>query len=373
MKSKAFIIGLSVLCVAVLLTGCAQSVSTPNATTAPAASETPAISASTSTPTPQQPTATAPVDSPTVQPTSPPENTAPPPSATPEQQAPTALPAKDCTDTAAFFGDVTVPDGTAFKQNDPFVKTWRIRNEGTCTWGPDYTLVFSGGDQMNGPLTNPMPAADPGAVVDVSVNLTAPASGGTFTGNWEFQDPYGQRFGVSGNHADPIWVKIGVSVYDENGSIKASGAMPASTAPTDTCSPQRDSSYEQDILEKINTARADQGLNPLKLDSKLSAAAYAHSADMACQDYVDHNGSDGSTWYTRLQAQGYAYAYASENIYVGNPAFGGTPDGAFTWWMNSQVHRDNILSTKVTDIGIGYAFSSGSTYGGYYTLDFARP
>ena len=226
---------------------------------------------------------------------------------------------------------------------------------------------------MNGPPTNPMPAAAPGAVVDISVDLTAPASGGAFTGLWEFQDPYGQRFGVGSNGTDPIWVKIGVSIYDESGSIKTAGAMPASSAPSDTCTLQQDSGYEQQLLEEINSARAAQGLNPLKLDSELSAAAYTHSADMACQDYVDHNGSDGSTWYSRIQVQGYAYTYAAENIYVGNPAFGGTPDGAFTWWMNSKVHRDNILSTKVTDVGIGYAYSSGSTYGGYYTLDFARP
>ena len=87
----------------------------------------------------------------------------------------------------------------------------------------------------------------------------------------------------------------------------------------------------------------------------------------------DHAGSDGSTWYSRIQAQDYTYAYATENIYVGNPAFGGTPEGAFDWWMNSPVHRDNILSAKVTEIGIGYAYSESSTYGGYYTLNFARP
>ena len=49
------------------------------------------------------------------------------------------------------------------------------------------------------------------------------------------------------------------------------------------------------------------------------------------------------------------------------------PDGAFAWWMNSPVHRGSILSAKVTRIGIGYACSESSTYGGCYTLNFARP
>jgi uncharacterized protein YkwD len=106
---------------------------------------------------------------------------------------------------------------------------------------------------------------------------------------------------------------------------------------------------------------------------QLSAAAYAHSADMACMDFVDHTGSDGSTWTTRIKARDYSYSCASENIYVGNPAFGGDVAGAFNGWMNSQVHRDNILSPKVTQIGIACVFNPSSAYGGYYTLVFARP
>jgi uncharacterized protein YkwD len=94
---------------------------------------------------------------------------------------------------------------------------------------------------------------------------------------------------------------------------------------------------------------------------------------MACQDFVDHTGSDGSNWKDRIKAAGYSPGYATENIYVGDPTFGGDAQGAFNWWMNSQIHRDNILSTKVTQIGIGYAYNANSTYKGHYTLDFAKP
>jgi uncharacterized protein YkwD len=95
---------------------------------------------------------------------------------------------------------------------------------------------------------------------------------------------------------------------------------------------------------------------------------------MACNHYVDHTGSDGSTWFSRVASQGYAnYNSAHENIYVGHPEFGGTPQGAMTWWMNSQVHRDNILFTTVTEIGIGIVTWPTSDWGGYYTVEFARP
>ena len=78
-------------------------------------------------------------------------------------------------------------------------------------------------------------------------------------------------------------------------------------------------------------------------------------------------------WYERIGAQGYAYSKAFENVYVGNPAYGGTPQTAMNWWMNSTVHRDNILNPDVTQIGIAYAYTDTSDYGGYYTVDFATP
>lgn len=308
-----------------------------------------------------------------------------PPSPTPTQQSPsptpatpvptpTGLPQKNCADTAGFFGDVTVPDGTSFEQNVSFTKTWRIRNEGTCTWGPEYSLVFQGGNILNGALANPMPSAAPGDIIDVSVNLKSPPQGGEYTGFWEFQDPNGKRFGVNSNGIDAIWVKIGVTYYTDEGQLPTLVPVVSTpgVAPTG-CTLERNSAYEQALLLSINQARQEAGLQVLVLQDQLSAAAYAHSADMACKDFVDHVGSDGSSWTTRIKAQDYHYTYAAENIYVGNPAFGGTPQGAFTWWMNSKIHRDNILSPKATEIGIAYVYNASSTYGGYYTLDFAHP
>lgn len=324
---------------------------------------------------------------PTFPPTSTPTVQSAEPTIAPASTEPTIEPSpvpkatKDCVDTAGFFGDVTVPDGSSFEQNQPFVKTWRIRNEGTCTWTEAYALVFHSGDILNGPLSNPMPSASPGEIVDVSINLRSPATGGEFIGYWQFQDPYGNRFGVDSGGTGLIWVKIGVSWYPLKTPLQTISATSSSSQPEQStpvplsgvCSPQRDTGYLSELLQLINAARQQEGLPALTLNDKLSAAADAHSVDMACQDFVDHTGSDGSTWYTRIQAQGYRYAYATENIYVGNPAFGGTPTGAFNWWMNSSVHRSNILSSKVTEIGIGYAYHPSSSYGGYYTLVFAKP
>lgn len=268
------------------------------------------------------------------------------------------------------------------QQGQAFVKTWRIRNEGTCTWGSNYALAFAGGDPLNGALSLPLPAAGPREIVDISIDLTAPQQGGIYTGYYVFQDPQSQRFGVNSGGIDTIWVQISVSWYppgqtpaETPGQTQpgASASPPATASAPAACALEQDPSIASTLFALINQARANEGLPAFTLDERLSAAAQVHSADMACKDFIDHIGSNGSRWGDRISAQGYSFASASENIYVGNPAFGGTAQGAFDWWMNSPVHRANILSNKSTQIGIGYAYSSASTYGGYYTLNFARP
>ena len=246
--------------------------------------------------------------------------------------------------------------------NQVFTKAWRIRNEGTCTWD-GYELVFAGGSILNGPQAAPLPRAAPGDIIQVSVDLKAPAQGGKYTSSWQFQNAAGKRFGVNSAGQDDIWAQVQVD-WGPGGSPTPQPA---------NCAYTTNPAYVSQLLTLINAARSGQNLKPLTLQSQLSAAAVVHSVDMACNNFIDHTGSDGSSWFTRIQAQGYAYSYASENIYVGDPSFGGDAQGAFTWWMNSQVHRDNILSKKITQIGIGYAYFSGSKFGGYYTLDFARP
>jgi uncharacterized protein YkwD len=265
---------------------------------------------------------------------------------------------------------VTVPDDTQFSQGDIFVKTWRVRNEGTCTWGPDYALVFAGGDQMNGVPSSPLPAAEPGDTVEISVELTAPLRGSTHFGNWMMSDPQGEWFGVGATRKGPLWVQIVVTYITPEGvapTTPTGGTEPAE------CGSERNTAYEAEVLALLNNARASNGLPALTANELLTAAALAHSNDMACNDFVDHTGSDGSLWYDRVKRQEYVYTTTKENIYVGNPEFGGTPAGAFDWWMNSQIHRENILSDDITEIGIAYVFNADSTYGGYYTTVFARP
>ncbi len=284
-----------------------------------------------------------------------------------------------CIDKAGFFEDVTIPDDTVLRPGATFIKTWKLRNEGTCTWGPDYSVVLADGDPMGAPTISPLFPIQPDEIFEFSLEMTAPNEPGEYVANYQFRNSNGTDFGVGVKGTDFFWVLIAVSWFPEPGELsKTPAPEPAPTQPPPAPSPgacavDLDPEFESQVLTLINNARVAQGLSALQSQSQLTAAARAHSTDMACNDFVEHNGTDGSSWFDRIAAQGYSYSSASENIYVGNPAFGGTPAGAFEWWMNSEIHRNNILNPGVTQIGVGYVYRSGSTYGGYYTLVFASP
>lgn len=145
--------------------------------------------------------------------------------------------------------------------------------------------------------------------------------------------------------------------------------LPTDTPGSSSCSPAGNSSYEATLIGLINDARQAQGLPPLSQQSQLTAAARVHSNDMACNDFISHTGSDGSRPADRVTAQGYSYSWVGENIFAGSSS----PQTAFEWWMNSDPHRDNILHSSYTEIGIGYSYLEGSRYRSHYTAVFARP
>jgi hypothetical protein len=113
---------------------------------------------------------------------------------------------------AEFDKDVTVPDGKTFDPGAAFTKTWRLKNVGTCAWTSGYDLVFAGGDAMGGPSAKQLTTdpVEPGETLDVSVDLTAPASAGTYRGNWELRGPEGDTFGIENSSSGVFWVEIEV-------------------------------------------------------------------------------------------------------------------------------------------------------------------
>ena len=132
--------------------------------------------------------------------------------------------------------DVTVPDYTLMVPNQVFLKTWRIRNIGTCSWNSSYLMIFDHGDGMGviSGYTQQLTTGvvNPGQEVDLSVNLKAPVTVGTYTGFWRLRDPGGVVFGITpagGTFAVRIVVanpSITVNldpVVGESGTIRSDG------------------------------------------------------------------------------------------------------------------------------------------------------
>ncbi len=122
-----------------------------------------------------------------------------------------------CTYKATFVSDVTIPDNTQVDAGKPFTKTWRVKNDGTCTWGPNgyplHALAFVGGNQMGGPDLVPLPAVVPsGQTVDISVQLNAPTTPGTYIGQWVLRVDNGaggtQNVGVGANGQGALYVQV---------------------------------------------------------------------------------------------------------------------------------------------------------------------
>ncbi len=112
---------------------------------------------------------------------------------------------------AQFIKDVTIPDGSDITAGTAFTKTWRLKNIGTCTWTTDFDLVFVSGDAMGAPAVVDLTAAvAPGSTVDLSVQMTAPAKAGSYTGNWQLRSSNGVVFGLGPSQNKSFWVQIDV-------------------------------------------------------------------------------------------------------------------------------------------------------------------
>ena len=102
--------------------------------------------------------------------------------------------------------DVNIPDNTIMSPGQDFVKTWKIKNIGACTWGAGYELVFSYGEEMQGEAQPLEAAVAPGQEVEVSVQFTAPDLVGSYFSFWTLQNDKGITF--LGNDDKALYVQI---------------------------------------------------------------------------------------------------------------------------------------------------------------------
>ena len=124
--------------------------------------------------------------------------------------------------------------------------------------------------------------------------------------------------------------------------------VPPTVKPTHTVE-----EIKERIIELVNDERIKGGFKPLSNNQLLDKSAELKAKDIVDKNYWSHNSPEGTEPWHFFQKVGYVYQEAGENLARGY--FSG--DEIVDSWMNSQTHKDNILTTRYTDIGIGIAYS----------------
>ncbi len=317
----------AILTLAVLLLGCelAGAPATVQPTTGALATSEPTSSAQT-TPAPVTPATPT-----TAQ-----------PAATPASATPTVA---GCSFDASYMADVTIPDDTVFAPNAAFIKTWRIKNSGTCEWKTGMKLTYVSGDPLGGPPTVDVPVVSLNSPVDVSVNFVAPATPGTYRSNWRMQSPDGTPFGST------LYVQI---------IVPDAGATATAPAPA--------------AVEWKVYRSGDKGTGVYALQYLLRAEGYTLDADgvfgakteSAVKDFQTAKGikADGSvgaqTWETLVQNHGVQTGSNGDDVralqYLLNHGYGHTEvavDGKFGTKTDTAVRDFQTKYGLVVDGSVG--------------------
>lgn len=134
-----------------------------------------------------------------------------------EPETPSSVAPAACVNSMAFIADLNYDDQNMtapaiMAPGQDFVKGWRVLNNGTCDWQPDYALTYVRGNRIEASMSGaPAPVGrvvTPGETVDLSAPLRAPQVPGVFQGFWQMRDNLGQYFG------QVVWV--GIQVPDPN-------------------------------------------------------------------------------------------------------------------------------------------------------------
>jgi uncharacterized protein YkwD len=116
-------------------------------------------------------------------------------------------------------------------------------------------------------------------------------------------------------------------------------------------------------------SRAMPPAMPLRLSSRLNAAADAHARDMARHRYFEHQDREGRTPADRVRASGYAEIRVGENI-----AYGAlSTDDAIAGWLKSPGHCENLMDPNFRELGIAFAREQGAAANVYWVQVLAAP
>jgi len=244
-----------------------------------------------------------------------------------------------------------------------------VRNDGTSFTRTTGAAVYLSSDQVISPGDTylglvPVPSLNGGSSATINRTLSIPST-----------VPAGTYYcGIILDHAN-------ILVEADEGNNIACSPVPVIIT---TAQPGQsvEAQVEDAILRYTNQERVAAGVTPLVRNGLLTTVARAHSLDMKERDFFSHTNPDRLTPFQRMDAAGYSYRSAAENIAASSSyTLASSPDEVGRHivqdlWMNSRGHRETLISPKYTEIGIGVVYDpdkSASPYGFIATQDFGRP
>lgn len=103
-----------------------------------------------------------------------------------------------------------------------------------------------------------------------------------------------------------------------------------------------------------NRLRQARGLAPVSPNPVLAKAAAQHACDMAQRGLMSHRGTRTTGPAQRVKALGYRPTITAENIAAGPFSL----QRVLNEWNRSAGHRDNILISQMSEVGIGSALGA---------------
>ena len=159
------------------------------------------------------------------------------------------------------------------------------------------------------------------------------------------------------------------------GAVGGTEVLQSTGSGAEDAGPQDMTAEERMMLDQTNAARAVArscggvafgATTPVTWNGYLARSARAHTADMADQNYFGHVAPNGSTLESRDDAAGYSgWTTLGENIVAGDSV-----SGFVQRWTESPSHCKTLMDPKFRELGIGYVFKGGTTYGTYATQEF---
>lgn len=112
---------------------------------------------------------------------------------------------------------------------------------------------------------------------------------------------------------------------------------------------------KQDIIDRTNAIRREQGISALTVNAKLMQAAQVRADEMAASGVYSHTRPDGRKSNTVTDSR-----YTGENIHSISELYleqqqKTLSEAVINLWSNSKAHADNMTNSRYGEIGVGLA------------------